>query len=138
MEVMACIAMEANIDDPDLAVQCALLHDTIEDTDAEYDLLCREFGAAVADGVLALSKDASIASRHERMRDSLARIKQQPREIWIVKLADRISNLQPPPGHWTEEKIADYKAEAQMILDELGDASEVLGLRLRQKIEGYV
>lgn len=39
-----------------------------------------------------------------QMQDSLRRIKSQPREVWMVKMADRITNLQPPPGHWSEEK----------------------------------
>jgi (p)ppGpp synthase/HD superfamily hydrolase len=35
MEVMAAIAARGGIDDPNLAVQCALLHDTVEDTAVE-------------------------------------------------------------------------------------------------------
>ena len=35
----------------DLAVQCALLHDVIEDTDVTPDCVRAEFGAQVADGV---------------------------------------------------------------------------------------
>ena len=137
MEVLACIASDASIQDPDLAIQCALLHDTIEDTDAQYDALRTHFGPAVADGVLALTKDSTIEPRGERMRDSLARIRRQPREVWLVKLADRISNLQPPPARWSDEKIAEYKAEAELILRELGDASEFLRDRLADKIASY-
>lgn len=33
------------------------------------------------------------------MKDSLKRIKKQPKEISMVKMADRITNLQIPPGH---------------------------------------
>ena len=32
-------------------------------------------------------------------------MKTQPIEVWMVKLADRITNLLPPPAHWNEEKI---------------------------------
>ncbi len=137
MEVMTCLAGDATIDSPDLAVACSLLHDTLEDTDAEYADLKAEFGARVADGVLALTKDASIGAKDEQMRDSLARIKKQPREVWLVKLADRITNLQPPPAHWTGARIRAYKAEAELILAELGSASELLSERLAMKIEAY-
>jgi (p)ppGpp synthase/HD superfamily hydrolase len=71
------------------------------------------------------------------MEDSLRRIRQQPREVWRVKLADRITNLQPPPSYWTPEKRGKYRAEAVTILDALGEASPFLATRLRGKIEAY-
>jgi guanosine-3',5'-bis(diphosphate) 3'-pyrophosphohydrolase len=40
----------------------------------------------------------------DRMADNLSRIKMQSKEISMVKLADRIINLQTPPGHRTNEK----------------------------------
>jgi GTP diphosphokinase / guanosine-3',5'-bis(diphosphate) 3'-diphosphatase len=71
------------------------------------------------------------------MADSLRRIKLQPREVWLVKLADRIVNLQPPPEHWQADKIAAYRAEARVILAALGEASPLLAARLAEKIEAY-
>jgi (p)ppGpp synthase/HD superfamily hydrolase len=38
----------------------------------------------------------------------------------MVKLADRITNLQPPPGYWDAEKIERYREEGRAILNELG------------------
>ena len=55
----------------------------------------------------------------------------------MVKLADRITNLQPPPSYWTKDKIEKYRAEAIEILDALGEASGFLFSRLREKIDGY-
>jgi (p)ppGpp synthase/HD superfamily hydrolase len=143
MEVIAALAVE-QVDHPDLAVQCALLHDTIEDTDVGYDDVKALFGTDVADGVLALTIDETIGvglSKFERrwmqLEDYLSRIKLQPREIWMVKLADRITNLQPPPEHWTAEMVVRYKKGAELIHRELASASEYLGERLRMKIDGY-
>lgn len=135
MEVMATLAIES-FDKPDLAVQCALLHDTIEDTEVTQGELAERFGAAVAHGVAALSKDASLP-RSERMADSLERIRQQPREVWMVKLADRITNLQPPPARWSKEKRIRYRDEAKNILRALGAASPYLARRMRAMIDGY-
>ena len=59
MEVIAMLAAESG-GDGDLAVQCALLHDTLEDTDTEYQDLVDNFGRSVADGVHALTKDRSV------------------------------------------------------------------------------
>lgn len=137
MEVMTAIARQSRVVDADLAVQCALLHDVIEDTPATYADVAERFGAPVADGVLALTKDTALPSKAEQMADSLARIRQQPAEVWMVKLADRITNLQPPPAHWDAAKIAAYRVEAQTILDALGEVDGWLAARLRGKIGEY-
>jgi (p)ppGpp synthase/HD superfamily hydrolase len=123
--------------DSALAVQCALLHDTIEDTDSTFDTIKNLFGEGVADGVLALSKDESLPTKDAQMRDSLARIKQQPREVWMVKMADRISNLALPPYYWSNEKILAYRDEANIIYHELHTANSQLAQRLQQKIAAY-
>jgi (p)ppGpp synthase/HD superfamily hydrolase len=136
MEIMAALTVEDDLDG-NLAIQCALLHDVIEDAEIKYDSLKNEFGIKVADGVKALSKNDTIESKKERMIDSLERIKKQPKEIWMVKMADRITNLQPPPSHWDQEKISRYKEEAKLIYDNLKDANKFLADRLKQKIEGY-
>ncbi len=138
MEVMTAIASaDDGVARPDLAIQCALLHDVIEDTGVSYENVDALFGAAVADGVAALSKEEGLGTKSERMADSLRRIKAQPREIWMVKLADRITNLQPPPHYWKEKKIREYHAEALVIHEALGAAHEPLSNRLSAKIEEY-
>lgn len=134
-EVMAALACEPS-EQPDLAVVCALLHDTVEDCGISSNALAEEFGAAVAAGVLALSKDPALP-KDQGMADSLRRIQQQPREVWMVKLADRITNLQAPPHYWKPAKIAAYHAEALAIADALGAASPYLLARLRSKIAAY-
>jgi (p)ppGpp synthase/HD superfamily hydrolase len=122
--------------DADLAVTCALLHDTIEDTATTHAELADRFGLAVADGVLALSKDSALP-KAERMADSLRRILAQPHAVWMVKLADRITNLDEPPRSWVVDKRRAYRDEAIMIADALGAASPVLEARLRARIAGY-
>ena len=145
MEVMSAIAQSQTekeslyqpITDPDLAVVCALLHDTIEDTEVTFDDIIESFDETIAQGVLALTKNTNLPTKREQMLDSLARIKAQPLEISMVKLADRITNLQPPPHYWSKEKINNYREEATLILEELGNANEYLAHRLANKIEAY-
>ncbi len=137
MEAMAAIVNTPETTDPDLIIQCALLHDAIEDTPATYDNIVDTFGEAVGQGVLALTKNTGLATKKEQMADSLQRIRQQPRAVWSVKLCDRITNLQPPPGHWTTEKIMQYRDEADIILAQLGEANLFLADRLKTKIENY-
>lgn len=121
----------------DLAIKCALLHDTIEDTSLSYDVLLEKYGQQVAEGVLALTKNENIAGKKEKMLDSLQRIKAQPREIWAVKLADRITNLYTPPFYWSRERKMEYLEESRLILAELFEGSAYLAERLEKKMEAY-
>jgi (p)ppGpp synthase/HD superfamily hydrolase len=135
MEVMTALCTE-EAENPDLAVLCSLLHDAIEDAGVSSNDIEEIFGKEVSQGVLSLTKN-SVISKELRMADCVERIKLQPKEIWMVKLADRITNLQPPPPHWTDEKILNYKHEAEYILKHLGNASILLRERLEQKIRNY-
>ncbi|MCW5315704.1 HD domain-containing protein [Nostoc sp. KVJ3] len=135
MEVIAALSIETE-HNGNLAIQCAILHDTIEDTNTTFEEIKTDFGESVANGVLALTKDKTLA-KHLQMVDSLQRIKKQPQEIWMVKLADRISNLQAPPDYWTQDKIIRYREEAIQIYETLQDASPFLASRLAKLIEDY-
>ena len=128
--------MQTKVADPDLAVTCALLHDTVEDTGTSLDEIRQRFGDAVAAGVSALTKNDKLP-KPEQMPDSLRRIREQSPEIAIVKLADRITNLAAPPHYWSKEKCAAYRVEAGVIADTLGYASAALEARLRARMEAY-
>lgn len=120
-----------------LAIKCAILHDTIEDTAVTYEKINELFGPEVACGVLALTKNDKIEGQIEKMIDSLKRIKEQPIEIWAVKMADRISNLYQPPYYWKDEKKLKYIEEAEIIFNELKDGNKYLAERLKTKIKEY-
>lgn len=91
----------------------------------------------MADGVLALTKDSDLL-KDQQMGDCLSRIKQQPRrEISAVKLAGRITNLQPQPTGWDDKKRISYQEESRYILTELSDGNKYLADRLSAKIEEY-
>ena len=78
-----------------------------------------------------------MLAKEVRMEDSLARISQQPKEIGMVKLADRITNLQPPPNHWNNEKRGHYLDQAREIFTSLEHASPFLSQRLSKKMKAY-
>ena len=122
--------------DADLLIKCSLLHDSMEDAGISYDEIKSLFGEVVADGVQALTKNKALA-QELRLRDSLARIKRQPREVWMVKLADRIVNLQRPPAFWTEDKKISYLEEAETIMVTLGEANSFLNDRIQTQIRAY-
>jgi (p)ppGpp synthase/HD superfamily hydrolase len=136
MEVMAALAASEGID-ADLAIACALLHDTIEDTATSAADIEERFGKVVCAGVEALTKNKNLPES-EQMADSLNRILEQPPAVGMAKMADRITNLQKPPGHWRKEKIRDYYEEAKMIHQRLGHLHPGLSKRLETRLERYV
>lgn len=122
--------------DLDLAMCCALLHDVIEDTATPAQAIELQFGQAVVQGVQALSKNTDLP-KAAQMNDSLQRILAQPAEIAVVKMADRICNLNAPPTYWTTEKRKNYQAEAKLILQKLGTQHTATAEKLALRIEAY-
>lgn len=55
----------------------------------------------------------------------------------MVKLADRITNLQKPPGFWNKKKRISYLEEARMIGEMLVHKNKYLCDRLNRKITDY-
>jgi len=127
---------EANV-----AIACALLHDVNEDTDEKVTVENIEFLKnnidVVVNGVAALTKDTTLPSKHEQMQDSLKRLKQMPKYVQMVKLADRITNLAPAPAFWNRDKRQAYVDEAKLILQELKSSNEYLAKKLQHKIDNY-
>lgn len=135
MEVLVAALNTPNFNTA-FAVQVALLHDTLEDTATDFQELENKFGIKIAEAVSALSKNQNLP-KDQQMQDSLNRIKEMPIEVWAVKLADRITNLQPPPSYWDKAKRIKYQQEAQLIYDTLGPGNEYLASRLEIKIKEY-
>jgi len=136
MELLVAYNVKGNFD-VDYAVQLALLHDTLEDTETEFIELEKEFGKNVASGVQALTKNDDLPTKREQMIDSLNRINRLQDEVGMVKLADRITNLQKPPKFWGKDKIVTYLNEANLIDEILANKNKYLNNRLRSKIDEY-
>tara|TARA_B110001450_G_scaffold26206_1_gene23058 strand:+ start:824 stop:1360 length:537 start_codon:yes stop_codon:yes gene_type:complete len=136
MEVFMAHKKEPNFN-IDLAIQLALLHDVLEDTPLSFKELEDTFGNIVATGVLALTKNASL-DKKDQMQDSLARIAEQDKEVAIVKLCDRITNLQKPPVKWDKEKIKKYHLQAVVIAETLQGKNAYLDKRLQEKIKAFI
>ena len=135
MEVLVAGAHTMHFNLP-FAASVALLHDTLEDTQTSFKELAENFNESIAQAVLSLTKFSNLP-REEQIPDSLKRIKLQPKEVWAVKLADRITNLQAPPLDWDYKKRRKYCGDAQMIWDELHGGNIYLSDRLKSKIVDY-
>ena len=84
------------IDDP-AAITAAFLHDTLEDTDTDYDELADNFGKVIADYVVALTKNAMLP-KGERETEYFARLSAAPEVVQIIKLADCYDNVTDRAG----------------------------------------
>ena len=76
---------------------CALLHDTVEDTDISLEDIQREFGVEVAkivDGLTKISNvmDTNTTQQAENFKKILLTLTDDPRVI-LIKLADRLHNM---------------------------------------------
>lgn len=76
---------------------CALLHDTVEDTDITLEDIQREFGSEITkivDGLTKISNviDNNSSQQAENFRKILLTLTDDPRVI-LIKLADRLHNM---------------------------------------------
>ena len=74
------------------ALMAAVLHDVLEDTDADYDALREQFGDDVARWVAILSKDKRL-SEQTREEKYLDQFRGAPAELLLIKAADLYDNL---------------------------------------------
>lgn len=76
---------------------CAMLHDTVEDTDITLDDVEREFGqeiARIVDGLTKISNviDVNASQQAENFKKILLTLTDDPRVI-LIKLSDRLHNM---------------------------------------------
>lgn len=122
---------------PDDVVAAAVLHDVLEDTDAEFADLRSRFGAHVAELVAVVSDDPAIADEDERKADVRDRVSTFGEDALAVYAADKVSKVRElrllivtglPPGE-AETKFDRYRASLAMLEQELGNAHLVELLR---------
>jgi GTP diphosphokinase / guanosine-3',5'-bis(diphosphate) 3'-diphosphatase len=93
---VANIVAEMGLDEASICA--ALLHDTIEDTDATHEELTELFGADVAELVEGLTKLSKVAfnQREERQAESFRKMlvaTARDIRVLLIKLADRLHNM---------------------------------------------
>lgn len=93
---VACILADMKLDHQ--SIMAALLHDVIEDTDVNKEVLATRFGQPVADLVDGVSKLTQIefASRDEAQAENFRKMvlaMAQDIRVILVKLADRLHNM---------------------------------------------
>jgi GTP pyrophosphokinase len=88
---------------------CALLHDTVEDTDITLDDIKSEFGneiAKIVDGLTKISTvmDTNSSQQAENFKKILLTLTDDPRVI-LIKLADRLHNMRTMDSMKQEKQL---------------------------------
>jgi (p)ppGpp synthase/HD superfamily hydrolase len=108
---------------PDHVVAAAVLHDVLEDTDAEREDLESRFGAEVADLVVAVSDDPSIANEETRKNNLRERVRHRGGFAAAVYAADKVSKVRElrtmlargAPRAAVEHKVARHRRSLTML-----------------------
>jgi len=122
----------AHHDATESGVAIALLHDTLEDTNATATDLVERFGNDVATGVALLTKMKDNRPRAERNADYFERLEHAPYEIRLIKLIDRLDNLgevQNMPLDFVER----YCQESLHLLTAISNTSSILERQIRER-----
>jgi len=95
LEALEVLVRGAGVTDPGI-LQAAVLHDVVEDTPCSIDDVRRAFGARVAEMVAWVTKPEPAAGidRKTAKEAYLSRLQDAPDDAVLVKLADRVSNVQ--------------------------------------------
>ena len=98
LEALEVLVRGAGVTDPGI-LQAAVLHDVVEDTPCTIDDVRRAFGGRVAEMVGWVTKPepaegAKGADRKAAKEAYLSRLRDAPDDAVLVKLADRVSNVQ--------------------------------------------
>ncbi len=88
---------------------CALLHDTVEDTEVTLEDIQREFGnemGRIVDGLtkIATIMDSNLSQQAENFKKMLLTLTDDPRVI-LIKLADRLHNMRTLDSMRSDKKL---------------------------------
>src|SRR5699024_4162918 len=86
-------AIVSTMTDDEEIISAAVLHDTIEDcAGVTRETMERQFGPRVAEMVTQESEDKSL-TWEERKGETIRRLRTAPREVQMIGLADKLSNM---------------------------------------------
>jgi (p)ppGpp synthase/HD superfamily hydrolase len=100
-------------------LECAILHDTVEDTETTPDELEETFGARVRELVAEVTDDKSLP-KAERKRLQIEHAPRLSHDAKLLKMADKISNVREigasPPKDWDVTRRREYIEWARAVV----------------------
>lgn len=125
----------------DALISAAYLHDTIEDTDTTHEDLKKLFGGLVASLVKELTSDEKEIERLGKTEYMSRKMAGMSSWALVVKLADRLDNVQDIATAKTPAWRQKYKKETESVLSRIekervlsGTHKKLIGL-IRKKLD---
>jgi len=120
-------------------LRTAILHDTVEDTDATFDALEARFGPRTTGFVREVTDDKSLP----KQRRKALQVEHAPTKSFgaaLIKLADKTCNLRDiarsPPEHWPLERQQAYFDWARAVVEGLPPVNEALKAAFDDALRG--
>jgi guanosine-3',5'-bis(diphosphate) 3'-pyrophosphohydrolase len=128
------LAEIAGVTDPEILAG-AILHDTLEDTDATAAELETQFGARVRSLVEAVTDDKSLP-KQERKQLQIEHAASLSTGAALIKISDKIANLKDivnsPPAGWSKERQQQYLDWAIAVVDNCPAVNQQLEAHFRE------
>lgn len=128
IEVAKLVAIVGRCEDIGV-LQAAILHDTIEDTDATPEEIESEFGPDVRALVLEMTDDMSLPSPQRKL-EQIERAATLSHRAKLIKIADKIANVgdiaRHPPSDWTVERRRNYFNWTKQVIDRVRGTNAAL------------
>jgi len=125
----------------DALIAAGHLHDTIEDTDTTHEDLEKMFGALVASLVVELTSDKEQVKAQGKTEYLSKKMAGMSSYALVIKLADRLDNVQDIATAKSPSWRRKYKLETQKILNYIeknrvlsGTHQKIIGL-IREKLD---
>merc|ERR1712232_1121659 len=103
-----------------LAIQGALLHDTVEDTDTTFEEIESIFGKEVADVVREVTDDKNL-NKAERKKQQVEHAKHASYQAKLIKLCDKLYNCRDiqkqPPSFWDPVRCQGYFVWSRAVIN---------------------
>jgi guanosine-3',5'-bis(diphosphate) 3'-pyrophosphohydrolase len=111
----------AEVQDPHV-LAAAILHDTLEDTDATPEEIKEIFGPQVLELVQEVTDDKNLP-KNIRRREQEETVNQRSHGAKLIRIADKISNVHDlfytPPAGWDSQTQNDYLDWTERVINKI-------------------
>lgn len=137
LEVADLIAQVGKEEDDEI-LAAAILHDTLEDTDATEDEIRSLFGERVLHIVNEVTDNKSLPKK-KRKQLQIDHAHELSREATLIKIADKTSNVKDitysPPKKWSKKRRKEYLQWAEKVIGNCNPVNEALKAQFTRILE---
>ncbi len=137
LEVANLLVNVGKVEDYDTLI-AAVLHDTVEDTDATREEIAERFGEKVASIVMEVTDDKSLP-KQERKQKQVEHAPHLSTAAKQLKMCDKISNITDvmnnPPDGWSVERRREYVEWGERVFAGLRGVNEHLEEHFDELVE---